>query len=74
MYLPIQLYGKSTMALIDTGSDVSLVPFSLVRSRDVVESHQTLRAANGTEIEIVGKAKLRCQAADFIFDVPCLVT
>ena len=32
-YLPLMIHGKSVMAVVDTGSDLSLVPTSMVRPR-----------------------------------------
>lgn len=73
-YLPLQVNGRHTLALIDTGIEMSLAPSSLVRSRDIVGSKQRLKAANGTEINVIGEAKLRCQASEYCFEVNCLVT
>src|SRR6218665_2093544 len=72
--LPVNVHGKSTVALIDTGSEMSLSPSSLVRPADIRGSVQHLRAANGTEIRVLGEADLECQAGEFKFTVPCLVT
>lgn len=73
-YLPVTVHGRSTAALLDSGSEMSLAPASLVRPRDVKGSAQLLRAANGTEIRVLGETQLRCRAGDLTFIVPCLVT
>ena len=72
-YLPLIVNGQSRMAVIDTGSQQSLVPASLVHARDIVGSPQLLRAVNGTDVKVLGQTNLHCQAADYMFDIPCLV-
>lgn len=73
-YLPLRVRGKSVRALIDSGSQMSLVPARLVRPKDMVPSNQSLSAANGTPIRVLGETTLRCEAGDYQFETPCLVT
>ena len=73
-YLPVRVNGRSTVALIDSGSEMSMAPASYVRPADIMGSSQLLRAANGTEIRVLGETTLRCQADGVSFQLPCLVT
>lgn len=73
-YLSIRVNGKSTLALVDTGSELSLAPRALVRSTNIHPSSQVLHAANGSVIHVIGETMLNCQMGDYRFRVPCLVT
>ena len=44
--------------LLDTGSDVTLIPASMVVKEDVKGSFHTLSAANGTDIPVLGEVSL----------------
>src|SRR6218665_1944678 len=46
------------MCLIDTGSEVSILPASYVGNLELQTSSRTLRAANGTEIRVLGEVTL----------------
>jgi len=55
----MQLNDKSLPCLLDSGCEVALIPESVVedaRNLEVLPSSQRLWAANGTEIDISGKA------------------
>jgi len=58
VYLRIQIKGKSYLALIDSGCEMSLCPARLIHSTAIKPSNQQVFAANGTPIEIVGQAQL----------------
>src|SRR5678815_3710667 len=73
-YLALKVNGKSTFALLDTGSELTLAPASLVRREDIRSSSQTLRAANGTSIRVLGEASLTCELDGHSFEVNCLIT
>src|ERR1043165_1249582 len=73
-YLSLRVNGKPTLALVDTGSELSIAPASLVQSKDITGSEQLLRAANGTAIQVRGEVVLQCQAEGYRFEVPCLVS
>src|SRR5678815_4982742 len=53
---------------------MSLIPASLVHTKDLVRSKQTLKAANGTAIKVLGEVKVRCEVAETNFVLPCLAT
>jgi len=44
--------------LLDTGSDITLIPANMVKQEDVRPTLQTLSAANGTEIPVLGEVSL----------------
>jgi transposase InsO family protein len=73
-YLALRVNGKKSFALVDTGCEMSLAPVSLVRKDAIKKSQQTLRAANGTEIQVIGEAVIQCEAEHFSFSVSCLIT
>jgi len=73
-YVSVRVAGKDLSALIDTGSELSLAPASLVHNKDLRRSDQVLRAANGTTIHILGETTLHCEISGMSFEVPCLVT
>ena len=73
-YLSLRVHGSRLNALIDTGSELSLAPASIIHRRDLIKSEQVLRAANATEIKVLGETTLKCEADGFTFEVHCLVT
>ena len=50
------MYDKELDCLLDTGSEVSLIPASLVVESEIRPTDYTLRAANGTSIGVLGCA------------------
>lgn len=64
---------KSVVALLDTGSELSLVPASLVKIRYILPTEQLLKTANGTEIRVLAETVLQFRADGHGFDLPCLV-
>ena len=45
-----------------------------LRREDIRSSSQTLRAANGTAIRVLGEASLNCEIDGYSFEVSCLIT
>jgi len=58
IYVQATANGRSAMCLIDTGSEVSILPASYVGNLELQTSSRTLRAANGTEIRVLGEVTL----------------
>ena len=73
-YLRARIDGRSQDCLLDTGSEVSLLPASLVRSELIRPTAQSLRAANGTKIGVLGKATVPFHVGDFTSTVTGLVS
>ena len=58
MYLDVLVNGSPTNCLLDTGSEVTLIPGSLVQELPKKPVTSQLRAANGTIIEVLGLVSL----------------
>ena len=56
--------GSRTECLIDTGSEVNIIPAHLVEQDEVLPSCRVLQAANGTMIGVMGEVELPVQVAD----------
>ena len=72
-YIQITLERKSHWALLDTGGEVSIVPKSVIKDQNIFPSNQSLRAANGSFIKIIGEAVLPIQIGKKLFPLHCLV-
>jgi len=55
IYLRARSGGRMCDCLIDTGSDVTLIPASFVKGAEIKQSNEVLTAANGTKIEVLGE-------------------
>jgi predicted aspartyl protease len=58
VYLKMKIRGKEESCLLDTGSDVNLVPLRLAKGLNLQPSRQQLAAANGTKIDVLGAVTL----------------
>ena len=63
-YLEINIRGRNLHALLDTGSEISLVPQDVVPLATLRKTGQVLQAANGTEIEVLVETDLAMNVAD----------
>ena len=64
MYLPINLFGKKTVALLDTGCDTSVIGSRLLPKNVQLQSSRTnLLAANGTQIPLLGELEIKFKVA-----------
>ena len=57
-YLRIRINGEPNDCLLDTGSEVTLFPYRLICGATIVPVDQNLRAANGTNIPVLGRVTL----------------
>ena len=57
-YLPALIEGQLHQCLLDTGSDVTLLPANVVEPSSIRSTSQTLKAANGTIIPVLGEASV----------------
>ena len=73
-YLRATIDGRTQDCLLDTGSEVSLLPAPLVRGELLRPTTQTLRAANGTEIGVLGEATLSFKTQFFSSTITGLVS
>ena len=58
LYLRMKIGKKWCLALVDTGSEITLVPRSLVEGAVLEASNQRLQAANRTEITVKGETRI----------------
>ena len=73
-YLRMRILGKYSDCLLDTGSDVSLLPRSLVGNIPVQPTTQHLTAANGTNIKVIGQVSVAAVIGQHVFRVNGYVT
>ena len=73
VYLPLTIGRRKCLALIDTGSETTLVPHSVVKKVQLSPSDQHLQAANGSEIVIKGEACLRVRIGGLTVQMECVV-
>jgi len=75
VYVPIQLFGHGTVALLDTGCDTSIIGARLLPDgADVRPTTHTLLAANGTSIPLEGEYNLHFWVAGREFNTCAVVT
>ena len=55
-YLKARVNSHEVDCLLDTGAEASLLPVSLVSPSQIIPSESTLRAINGTRVNVLGKA------------------
>src|SRR6218665_1699199 len=58
VYIKGEINGRSRLCLIDTGSEVSLVPLSMVQGMTLNSCNRFLVAANGSGIRVLGEVKV----------------
>ena len=73
-YLRAEVNGRVSDCLLDTGSEVSLIPASLVRDDQISASTEDVRAANGTVIRILGRATVPIRVGGYRSLVTGIVT
>ncbi|KCZ74288.1 hypothetical protein H311_04748, partial [Anncaliia algerae PRA109] len=54
-FIKIKIFEKETVALIDTGADVSLINQNSCKISKLVKTNKQILSANGSEIQIIGK-------------------
>jgi len=60
--------------LLDTGSEASLLPASIVDPASIIRTTQTLKAANGTIIPVLGKVTMKMKIGEIETRVSGLVS
>ena len=73
LYLRMKIGKKLCYALLDTGSEITLIPRSLVGGAILETSNQHLRAANETEIVVKGETTIIADLGSFRLPLKCLV-
>ena len=73
-YLRVAIGNQMYDCLLDTGSEVSLFPRRVVGSALIGETSGTLKAANESEIPIIGEVNLEVKIGDYATQVMGLVS
>jgi hypothetical protein len=73
-YIKILIDDYPVHAMVDSGSQLSLIPYNMICPTDLKPSKQIVIAANGSKISIEGEVLLPCKLGDFEFEVRCLVS
>jgi len=74
MYLVIHVDSKRHLALLDSGTQLSLAPNKMVDKRCLRPSQQRVFAANGSPIQILGEADIEFDIGGRISGATVLVT
>jgi len=64
-YLQAKIDSHECECLLDTGSEVSLVPYNLVKDRTLRPTSETLCAVNGTTIPLLGEVKCEIETCQW---------
>jgi len=73
-YLPAVIFGRKGWCLLDTGSEVSVIPARYVPSNVITPSVRSLNAANGSSIPVTGETNLLLDLRYQSLRVLCLVS
>jgi len=76
-YLKATIGTHTVDCLLDTGSETTIIPASLVSSSDIQRKTHTLTAANGTSVPLLGEVTLFMHAnrqADYLNSGTCVQT
>lgn len=73
-YLRLTINGKMTKCLLDTGSDVTLLPSTLVAGARIEPTDRRIRAANGTAIRVTGTATVEAHSGSHHMSITGLVS
>jgi len=73
-YLRVAIGNQVYDCLLDSGSEISLFPESVIGSTVMEITDMTIRAANGTEIPILGEVNLNLEIGDYTTRVVGMVS
>ena len=73
-YLRATVNGKECDCLLDSGSEVTLLPVSVVAPLELQPTKKTLTAANGTDIPVLGKVTVPFRTGNFKSSITGLVS
>jgi transposase InsO family protein len=73
-YIVANIFGHKRFCLLDTGSETSIIPARFMSDNDLRPSVQTLNAANGTAIRVLGEADIMLNIGSLKITVPCIVS
>ena len=61
--LEVSLYGRSVLALLDTGCEQSVIGRNLIRKVPLEPTHKTLGTADGSDVPLLGKTTIHFSVA-----------
>jgi len=73
-YLKAEVNGSGCECLLDSGSEVTVLPYGLVKGCQLKPTNQTLKAANGSAIPVLGEVTASIATSKFRSTVTGLVT
>ena len=74
IYLALSINGTIQKCLADSGSDVTILPASLVNGVPLQKCNQQIRAANGTLIRAAGQVELSVESGEHRLSISGLVS
>ena len=74
LYARMEVNGKSVDCLIDTGSEVNLMPAEMLDANEIQPTSRKLQAANGTRIGVLGEVELLVQVANICLPTKFVVS
>ena len=75
VYMPVKLFGKNAVALLDTGCDASILGSRLLpKDVQLQECTTSLLAANGTQIPLLGELEVKFRVAGKQYSALVVVT
>jgi len=72
--LEVRIGQRKYLSLLDTGSEITLIPACVAKRLAIRPTRQRLLAANGTEIPILGEASIRAYVGTELVDITGLVS
>ena len=73
-YLEVEISGNKHMCLLDSGSDLTLIPASLVHGRRFSRTTQKLFAAGGHKLPLLGSTHVTMKIGDQTIETEALVS
>ena len=73
-YLEVEIAGNKHLCLLDSGSDVTLIPASIARGRKLTHTTQKLFAAGGRKLPLMGTTRVTIKLGDQNLEVEALVS
>jgi len=73
-YLRVTLAKRTVDCLLDTGSEVCLLPENIVDANCIKKTKRSLKAANGTPIPILGEVSMPLSIGNFVTRITALVS
>ena len=73
-YLRLAIENEPTLAILDTGSEVTLIPAALVKGVTLKPVSRRVYAANGTDIDVLGEVEILSMAGRLPLSITGLVS